>query len=252
MSNDTQQEIATSENAQTRKVRSQTPLYKTTRWLTYAAMFTALAVLMKFIGQFLTITPSFKVTLIYAVWLIAGASLGVFGGAAVCFASDMLGAVIFPTGAINPFLVLGNTAYGAIAALAFRYFPVRNNYVRFAFSWLVCTLVCTCIANSLALYYSYGYHKVMSFWVYFAAYRAFQPVVALINIALTLSMVPLLSLMRLLPGTKASAPPVGDEPASLDNQGDAEVMQTENADVTQKESADVTQINDPVEEDDHA
>lgn len=198
----TQQEIATPDNkTHTRKVRTQKLEFGTTKWLTYAAMFAALAVVMKFIGQFLTLTDSFKITLIYVVWLIAGATLGAFGGGAVCFASDVLGAIIFPTGAINPFLILGNTVYGVIAALAFK-IPIKSNVAKFIIAGVACTIICTCGINTLAIYYSYSYYKVMSVWQYFVAYRIMQPVVAVINIVIAVAMIPLLNRLRLLPPIK--------------------------------------------------
>lgn len=193
-----QQEIATPDNVNN-KVRSQKLVFGTTKWLTYTAVFAALAIAMKLIGQYLTITPSFKITLIYAVWLMASATLGVFGGGAVCFTSDVLGAIIVPKGAMNPYLILGNVLYGVIAALVFKYTPVKNHAVKFIAAGVVCTVVCTCLVNTAALYYSYGYYKVMSFWQYFAAYRALQPVVAAINIGVTVAMIPLMQRLKLLP-----------------------------------------------------
>lgn len=199
-----QQEIASPDiKTNNRKVRTQKLEFGTTKWLTYAAVFAALAVVMKFIGQFLTLTDSFKITLIYVVWLIAGATLGAFGGGAVCFASDVLGAIIMPTGAINPFLILGNTLYGVIAALAFKT-PIKSYVVKFIISGIACTLVCTCVINTLAIFYSYGYYKVMNVWQYFVAYRIMQPVVAVINIVITIAMIPLMSRLKLLPSLKKS------------------------------------------------
>lgn len=174
----------------------------TTRWVTYAAAFTALAVVMKFIGQFLTITPAFKITFIYVVWLISGAVLGGFGGGAVCFASDVLGALIFPTGPINPFLIVGNTLYGVVAAAIVRCTPAKSYAVRIAVAGLFCTVINTCVINTLAIYYSYDYAKVMNVWQYFVAYRILQPVVAIINIVVAIALVPLLTRLRLLPREK--------------------------------------------------
>lgn len=197
-----QQEIATPDIRKKSKVRSQTLEFGTTKWLTYCAVFAALSIVMKFIGQFLTITPSFKITLIYVIWLIAGAVLGPLGGGAVCFTSDVLGAVIIPMGAINPFLIIGNTMYGIVAALVFRFTPVKNYAVKFIAEGVVCTILFTCLINSLTLYYTYGYNATLSFVQYFIAYRAFQPVVAIINIAVTVAMIPLLLRLKLLPSFK--------------------------------------------------
>lgn len=198
---DNQQEIATPDikHTKARKVRSQSLAFGTTKWLTYAGLYSALAITMKSIGQYLTITPNFKITLIYTVWLMAGASLGVIGGGAVCFISDILGAILVSRGAVIPLLTLGNVIYGVIAALVFRYTPIKNYAVKFISAGIVCTVVCTCLINSLALYYQYGSYKVLTFWQYFVANRAFQPLVAAINVAVTVAMVPLMKRLHLLP-----------------------------------------------------
>lgn len=196
-----QQEIATPDINYTkaRKVRSHSLTFGTTKWLTYAGVYSALAIAMKLIGQYLTLTPSFKITLIYVIWLMASATLGAIGGSAVCFTSDVLGAIIVPKGAMNPYLIIGNVLYGIIGALVFRYFPIKNYAVKFIAAGIACTLFCTCIANSLALFYSYKYYQTLTFWQYFVAYRALQPVVAIINIVITVGMIPLMTRLNLLP-----------------------------------------------------
>ncbi len=193
-----QQEIATPDKRITQKVRSQKSL-SVTKKLTYTAVFAALAIVMKFVGQFLTITPSFKITLIYCIWLIAAAVLGPVRGGAVCFISDVLGALIIPTGAMNPLLIIGNTLYGIIAGLTFKFTPGRFYSVKFIVSGIACTLICTCLINSAAIWYWYKYYETMSFPLYFAAYRALQPAVAAINIAITVAMIPLIKKLGLLP-----------------------------------------------------
>lgn len=170
--------------------------------MTYTAAFAALAVVMKIIGQYLTLTPSFKITFIYLIWLMAAACLGIVRGGLVCFISDILGAFILPKGDINPFVVLGNTMYGVIAGATFRLVPIKNHYVKFLIMGVVCTGLCTCLINSAAIWYGYGYYKTLSFPAYFVAFRTMQPVVAAINIALTIPMIPLLKKLKMLPELK--------------------------------------------------
>ncbi|MCH5351148.1 MAG: ECF transporter S component [Clostridiales bacterium] len=196
-----QQEIATPDIIADKAVRSQNTLSETKK-MTYTAVFAALAVVMKFIGQYLTLTPSFKITLIYMIWLMAAACLGIVRGGLVCFISDILGAFILPQGAINPFVVMGNTLYGVIAGATFKLVPIKNNYLKFLIMGVVCTGLCTCLINSAAIWYGYGYYETMSFGVYFVTFRTMQPIVAAINIALTMPMIPLLKKLKLLPDTK--------------------------------------------------
>lgn len=208
MSNITQQEIATSDTTDNNsKVRSQKK-FTATKYLTYTAVLAALAIVMKLIGQYLTFTPSFKVTLIYTVWMIAAATLGIVGGGSVCFISEVLGAFVVPTGPMNPLIVLTNTLYGVLAAIVFRFTPSRHYVVKFVVAGIVCTIVCTCVCNSLAIWYWYGYYKTLTFWQYFIGNRAFQPLVAAINIVVTVAMIPLLIRTKLLASPKTKQPAI--------------------------------------------
>lgn len=208
-----QQEIATPDNKpiQSCKVRSQKIEFGTTKWLTYTAVFAALSLVMKFVGQFLTLTPSFKITLIYTVWLVGAATLGPIAGGAICFISDVLGALLFPTGAINPLLTLGCTLYGVIAALSFKYFPVKNNVAKFIFSGVICTLLITLLFDSFAIWYWCKYYLKLqsfmdrSFIAYIGASRLMQLAVGAVNIIITIALVPLLQRLKMLPVYKNKA-----------------------------------------------
>lgn len=201
-----QQEIATPDNEIIGKVRSRKPILGTTKWLTYAAIFAALAIVMKFIGQFLTLTDSFKLTPIYAVWLVAAAVLGPIGGGVVCFVSDVLGAIVMPMGALNPLLTLGCTLYGVIAGLCFK-LPTRTNLVRFIIAGVTCTVLVSLIFDSFAIWVWCKYYLKLASWadralgVYMAS-RALQCAVSAINIAIAVAMIPLLNKLKILPQTK--------------------------------------------------
>jgi len=201
-----QQEIATPDNNNIDTVRSHKPIFGTTKWLTYAAVFTALAIVMKFLGQLLTLTDSFKITPIYAVWLIAAATLGPIGGGAVCGLSDLIGAIVIPQGAINPLLNLGCIMYGVIAGLCFK-LPTRTNLSRFVIAGVLCTVFVTLIFDSFAIWVWCKYYLKLASWadralsVYIAS-RALQCAVGAINIAITVMLLPLLNKLKLLPATR--------------------------------------------------
>lgn len=203
MSN-TQKEIAAPDKLSIKPKLAERISATPTRFITYTAVFSALAVLMKFVGQYLTITPEFKITLIYTVWLAAAACLGPVGGGGVCLISDILGAIILPRGAINPLLIAGNTLYGVLAALSFRFTPSRSYIAKFIVSGIVCTLICTCLLNTFAIWYWYGYNELFGFWIYFATRRAFQPLVAAINIVIVVCLIPLLKRIKLLPPQRSA------------------------------------------------
>ncbi len=161
-------------------------------------MFAVLAIVLKLVSQF-TDFGIFKLTLVYSIWLMAAATLGVLGGGAVCFVSDILIALVFPNGPINPYLTVGSTLFGVIAALVFKYTPSKSYAVRFVASGVASTVICTCGINSIALYYSYYSHVFDSFWLFFLTSRIWQPLIAAINIGITVSMIPLLKKLYMLP-----------------------------------------------------
>lgn len=181
---------------------------------------------MKFAGQALTITKDFKITPIYVIWLIAGAVLGPIGGGVVGFLSDILGALIFPTGAINPLLTLGCTMYGVLAGLCYKYFPIKSHFAKFLFSGIMCTVLVSLLFDSFALWYWCKFYLKLpsyanrTFIAYIGASRLMQLAVSAVNVAITLSMIPLLKQLRLLPAitkkqTNTNQPEVVPCPTSL-------------------------------------
>lgn len=202
MSN-TQQEIATPDKVTHKNVRSQ-PKFGTTRWLTYAAVFAALALVMKLIGQIATVNDSFKITPIYTVWLCAAAVLGPVGGGAVAFISDVLGALILPTGPINPILTVGCTLYGVIAGLCFK-IP-RSNVVRFIVAGVSCTLLVSLVFDSFAIWVWCRYVLALgsfldrTLFVYIGM-RLMQTLISTVNIPIAIATIPLFNRLGLLPPT---------------------------------------------------
>ena len=208
----TQQEIATPTFDIKSKVRSQPIAFGTTRWLTYTALLTALALLMKVIGQIGTLSDISKLTLIYTVWLVAAAVLGPVGGGTVCFISDLLIALVFPKGVLNPFITLVCTLYGVLAGLIFKYLPTKHHTVKFIVAGLTCAVLCTFVLDSLAIWgwckYYLRLKSFMSggknglFGVYMLTTRLFQFGVAAVNTFIAVAMIPLLTRLKLLSPVK--------------------------------------------------
>lgn len=195
MSKKAQQEIATPKTQESSKTFN----IFSAKQIAYTAVFIALALTMKIVGQFLTLTPSFKITFIYAVWILAGASLGPVGGAIVGFSSDVLGSILFPQGAINLGIIAGNTVYPLIAGLVFWLLPVKSHYAKIIVGGLISLAVCTLGINSLSMWFVYGYSKTMNFWQYLIIMRTFQPVVSAINIAIACMILPVCYKIKLIP-----------------------------------------------------
>lgn len=206
-----QQEIATPDNITSDKVRSQALKFGTTKWLSYTALFTSLALMMKVIGQIGTLSDISKITPIYSVWLIAAAVLGPFGGGVVCFISDVVIALVFPTGVLNPFITLVCTLYGVLAGLIFKYTPANNYRVRFLLAGIVCAVLCTFVLDSLAIWGWCKYYLKLGsfmengkngvFWIYMTT-RLFQMLVAIANSIIAVALIPALKRLKLLPPLK--------------------------------------------------
>ena len=208
-----QQEIAspTIQNINAGKVRTQKLQFGTTRWLAHAALFTSLALLMKVLGQIGTLSEVFKVTPIYTVWLLSAAVLGPIGGGTVCFISDLLIALVFPTGVLNPFITIVCTLYGVTAGLIFKHLPIKSYTTRLVVAGVVCAVVYTFILDSLAIwgwckYYLnlksfFGSGKNAIFGIYMLT-RLSQLIVALINIPIAAALLPVLNRLKLLPSNK--------------------------------------------------
>ncbi len=198
----TQQEIATPDNtALPRKDRTLKRF--STKWLTYTAVFSALALAVKLLGQISTLNDMFKITLIYSVWLPAAAVLGPIGGGTVCFISDFLGAVIFPTGVFNPLLTVGCTLYGVIAGLCFK-LPTKTYVMRFIIAGITCTVCVSLIFDSFAIWiWCRNVLKIGSFLdrtlIVYIGMRMLQCAMATINIPIAIATIPLLYRLKLLP-----------------------------------------------------
>lgn len=198
----TQQEIATPDSIDMpRNVR---PIKRlSTKWMTYTAVFSALALAVKLLGQLATLNDMFKITLIYAIWLPAAAVLGPFGGGTVCFVSDFLGALILPTGIFNPLLTVGCTLYGVIAGFCFK-LPTKSYVSRFIIAGVVCTVCISLIFDSFAIWVWCKYVlKIGSFLdrtlIVYIGMRMMQCVVSTVNIPIAIATIPLLKRLKLLP-----------------------------------------------------
>ncbi len=205
----TQQEIATPDTIVDKKVRSQLK-FGTTKWLTYAAVFAALALGMKLLGQIGTLNDSFKITPIYTVWLCAAAALGPFGGGIVCFTSDLLGAIILPQGVYNPLLTVGCTLYGVIAGLCFR-IPTRTNIARFVIAGVVTMVSISLIFDSFAIWVWCRYVMKYGSWInrtliVYIGMRLLQCLMSLVNIPIAIALIPVMNRLKLLPTTAHAKP----------------------------------------------
>ncbi len=164
-----QQEIATPEAC---KGKSAITL---TRRLTYIAVLVALSLILKMIGNVLTIV-GFRVSFVYIPWILAGALLGPLGGAAVSFITDVLGTFIAGQTPV-PLLMLGNALYPIFPALACM-LPLKNDYLKIVIGSCFSLLICTLGINTLGLALLYE----QSFWFQLVTFRLPQIGVFAVNL----------------------------------------------------------------------
>lgn len=191
-----QQEIATvSKNFKDNKTVSKGNLSVTMR-LTYAATLAAICVSLKILGQFITISASLKISLIYTGWMLAGLMLDPLSAASVGFVSDILGFMIVPTGSgLNPFITMGNTLFPMIISLSIRFLPIKNKVVTLSIGTALSLLICTIGINSTALYIYY-FSSAMDFLTFLVTQRAVQVLVVGINLALTTALLPAVNVIK--------------------------------------------------------
>lgn len=169
-----QQEIATPKDCKKKGFR---PALSPTRRLTYIAVLVAISYVLKLLGNVMTI-GSFKFTLIYVPWIIAGVVLGPLGGCAVSGITDVLGTL---AGGLTPvpLVIVGNTLFPLFPALCYRYIPAAPAVAKIIGGSCLSLLVCTLGLNTWGLSSFYG----MPFWPYLVTGRLTQVPVFALNLA---------------------------------------------------------------------
>lgn len=120
-----------------------------TKTITYIAMLVAIALIFKSLGNMFTIV-GFRVSFVYIPWIIAGIMLGPVGGCAVSLITDILGTFILGQTPV-PLIMLGNALYPLFPALAYRFLPFKNGYLKTILGAAVSLLVCTLGVNTAGL-----------------------------------------------------------------------------------------------------
>ena len=179
-----QQEIATVNQALTtanHDLSAEEPVEKKkvrlryTKRITYIAVLTAIAVVLKTLGNMFTIV-GFRISFTYIAWIVAGVMLGPIGGAAVGLISDAMGTLIggLPP---NPLLLLSSTLFPVFPALFYR-LPLKNEYLKVVLGSVVSLVVCSLGISTIGLMYIYN----MSFFKTLVTYRLAQVGVFAVNL----------------------------------------------------------------------
>ena len=191
-----QQEIATPNDCNSLKKK---PALSYTRGLTYTAALTALALILKLVGQIwggALMLFNLKLSFIYIAWILSAVILGPLGGMAVGFLSDVLGTFLLPTtGGILPLLVISNTLFPLFIGIAVKYIPIKNLFLKIVIGTVVSMLVCTLGITTLGL--SLNTMGEVPFFAMLAT-RWPQPIVITLNLVIVGALLPVLKRLKII------------------------------------------------------
>lgn len=169
----------------------------TTQRITYLATLVAASLVFKMLGNMLTF-GTFRFSIVYIPWIISAIVLGPIGGLTVCFATDVIGTLIVPTGgAPVPLLIVSNALFGFSVGCAFK-LPKLDDRLKLAISAVAAIVICTMGLSTYALAKLY-YQPFFAQWVT----RLPQALVAGINFAVVGFLFPLLRKIGLMQDSKA-------------------------------------------------
>lgn len=167
-----------------------------TQKIAYVAVLTALCT----VTNFLTFYPAnyIAVSFTSVICFLAGFMLDAKSGFAVGFIGDLVGAIIFPSGAYNPLIGIASGLIGFIAGIIFDCFK-GNNVVKTIIFAVLTLVICTSGLNTFALWLMYGLGK-KSFFAYLIARLPWQALMSLANCVICITLAEILP--RILPKSK--------------------------------------------------
>ena len=160
---------------------------KKTKLIVFIAALAAVSIVSNVFS--IVLAGSNVLTFNYTIYFIAGIFLGPIGGFCVGIVGDLLGFIILPQGAFNPFILASSGLLGLIPGLVFRFIKIDNDFIKLLISYVACFLICTAFLNTYGLYIMVHLanpnitHK--TFWAYFVGRVPGQLVVVIVNFALT-------------------------------------------------------------------
>ena len=164
-----------------------------TKRLTLLATFTAIAIVLKYVSNFVPLLTT-KLSFIYVAWILAAVILGPVDGLVVGLVSDLLGMILMPTGnGINPINTLSNALFPFIVGLAVRFLPLKNDIAKVCIGTVISMLCCTLGLSTLGLSITYGtpyFALLLTRWT--------QLIVVAINLATVCLLLPLMKKIKLL------------------------------------------------------
>lgn len=126
-----------------------------TKKLVFAALLTALSVLIGMVCKNYLTFGAIRITFENLPVLLAGILLGPIYGGAVGMAADLVTAP--STGSVNPFITLGAALIGVVSGIIWRYLVKSKGFVGVLCATVSAHVVGSMVVKSFGLWYFYGY-----------------------------------------------------------------------------------------------
>jgi ECF transporter S component (folate family) len=197
-----QQEIAAPDDnkvvsrKETHKKNSKPVKLTATRKITYFAVLVAITFILKWLSNYLTFGP-IKITLSYLGFFISAIIVGPIGGGAVAVIADVLsqfaGGIY---GVPHPLIVIGNFGGTFLFGVIYHYLPAKTFVPKVFFGTLAFIVWATLGFNSVANYLYY--YEGTNYLAYMFTTRTIQIPIALLNMVLTMLLIPQMRKIKLV------------------------------------------------------
>lgn len=124
--------------------------------------------------------PAVRLGMGFVPIMIAGVVLGPYYGMAVGAMADLLGFVLFPTGAYFPPITLTSALVGLLPHLVFRMLPHAKDWVRVVLAVTLTQIVCSMVLQTVWLSMLYGVPYAEMFYARAVAAAVTTPVYCVI------------------------------------------------------------------------
>ena len=169
--------------------------------ITYIAALCAFCIVLELVSEAISgpLPQSYKISIVYFGWFIAGAISGPIGAVAVAGVSDLLSALILARGGLNPLITLSSCFTAFLFAICFHYTPIGKPYsvsrslVGSAIGAVLVAVLGTMGLSTFVLWFSYSKSTYLSYFIT----RLFQLIPLVANVAIFYSFIPAIRKLKL-------------------------------------------------------
>ncbi len=170
--------------------------FSTTQRITYFAALVAITFMLKWVSNFLTFGP-IRITLSYLGFFISAIIMGPLEGGIIVIIADTLSQFIGGSfGFPHPLIILGNFGGTFLFGIIYKYFPIKKYFLKIFIGTVFFILWATLGFNSLANYRLY--YEGTNYISYLLVTRSIQIPIALLNMLITILLIPPMRKIRLI------------------------------------------------------